>query len=80
MVNEFPRSRRLHVFGDPILGVPAERRVDGTTCPKCLSVAMPTYCTGRCEYDGAVSGEHLHWKCPCGHEWLTACADREAKS
>jgi len=77
MANEFPHSRRLQVLGDPILGVPAERRVDGTTCPKCLSVAIPQYCTGRCEFRSA--DDHLHWRCPCGYEWLTACADHEAK-
>lgn len=78
-MEKFPRSRRIQVLGDPILGVPAERRLDGTTCPKCLSVASPRYRCGARGSD-ATGPEHLHWKCPCGYQWNTACADCEGKS
>lgn len=57
-------------------------KLEAPVCPKCLCLASRTFCRGGC-YDGNLSPlgtgtEHLHWKCCCGYEWMSLCADAQA--
>lgn len=52
------------------------RMTDGylSKCPKCYTpveqVQRRYHALGECREHNSGT-EHVHWKCPCGHEWMS---------